>query len=209
MMLESLKGDHYKTIKTPGESLFKDRGSKFIGLAFPLSDESDFASIQEKIRKEYYDARHHCYAYRCQPLNPKCRFNDDGEPAHSAGTPILNAIQSCDLWDVGVIVVRYFGGTKLGVGGLINAYRTAAEEALKKVKPLDVYLYRHYEIRFPYSAMDDVMRILPQTLFEIRDEAMADDAGYRLRVRRSQNSQALDQINELYQLKIKEIEDHD
>lgn len=207
MIQEALKKDHYRTIAEKSESLFKDRGSKFIGLAFPLRDEEDFASILESVKKDYYDARHHCFAYRCKPLSPQARFNDDGEPAHSAGTPIFNAIQSNDLWDIAVLVVRYFGGTKLGVGGLINAYRSAADEALRKAKLLDVYLYQHYEIRFPYSAMDEVMRLLPQTVFEIEDEMMAEDAGYRLKVRRSLNEKALEQVKELYQLKIKEIQD--
>lgn len=207
MMQDALEGDHYITLSDHPEALFKDRGSKFIALAFPLKDESDFPSLLKEVKKRYFDARHHCYAYRCQPLNPQWRFNDDGEPAHSAGTPIYHAIQSEDLWDVAVIVVRYFGGTKLGVGGLINAYRSAAEEALKEGTRMDVYLYRQFELRFPYDAMDEVMRILPQCAFEIIDECMAEDAGYRVRVRRSQTELALDQIKELYQIKIKEIKD--
>lgn len=205
MMQEALKGDHYRTIVEASESLFKDRGSKFIGLAFPMKDDSEFPQILEQVKKDYYDARHHCYAFRCQPTKPSWRFNDDGEPAHSAGTPIYNAIQSSEYWDLAVIVVRYFGGTKLGVGGLINAYRTAAEEALRKARALDVYLYRHFEMRFPYGAMDEVMRILPQTLFEITGESMAEDAGYSLRVRQSQTEAALEQVKELYQIKIKEV----
>lgn len=205
MMQEALKGDHYRTISEATESLFKDRGSKFIGLAFPMKHDSEFPHILEQVKKQYYDARHHCYAFRCQPTQPVWRFNDDGEPAHSAGTPIYNAIQSVEYWDCAIIVVRYFGGTKLGVGGLINAYRTAAEEALRKARALDVYLYRHFEMRFPYSAMDEVMRILPQTLFEITGESMAEDAGYSLRVRQSQKEAALEQVKELYQIKIKEV----
>lgn len=208
MIQESLKEDHYRTISGPSEALFKDRGSKFIALAYPMSDESEFPEILEMVKKQYHDARHHCYAYRCQPKQAQARFNDDGEPAHSAGTPIFNALLSKDLWDVVVIVVRYFGGTKLGVGGLINAYRTAAEEALDQAKPLDVYLYFYYEMRFPYSAMDEVMRVLPQTIFEIVGESMAEDAGYQLRVRQSNKDLALEQVKELYQVKIKEIEDH-
>ena len=205
MMQEALKGDHYRTISKPSTSFFKDRGSKFIGLAYPLQNDGDFSAILEQVKKEYYDARHHCYAFRCQPTKPLWRFNDDGEPAHSAGTPIYHALQSANYWDLAVVVVRYFGGTKLGVGGLINAYRTAAEEALRKAQALDVYLYRHFEMRFSYSAMDEVMRILPQTLFEITGESMAEDAGYSLRVRQSQAATALEQLKELYQIKIKEV----
>jgi len=207
MMQEALTADHYQSIKEKSEALFKDRGSKFIALAFPLKDESEFPSILEQVKKQYYDARHHCYAYRCQPTQPQWRFNDDGEPAHSAGTPIYHAIQSQELWDVAVIVVRYFGGTKLGVGGLINAYRSSAEEALQNARPLDVYLYRQFEVRFPYSAMDDVMRVLPQSEFEIVGESMDTDAGYQLKVRKSKTELALDQLKELYQIKIKELDE--
>lgn len=207
MMQEPLSADHYRTIKNSSEALFKDRGSKFIAIAFPLKEESDFPPLLEELKKRFYDARHHCYAYRCQPLNPQWRFNDDGEPAHSAGTPIYHAIQSLDLWDVAVVVVRYFGGTKLGVGGLINAYRTAAEQSLQAAQGMDVYLYRNFELRFPYAAMDEVMRVLPQCAFEIVDETMAEDAGYQVRVRRSQTDLALEQIKELYQLKIKELDE--
>lgn len=209
MMQAALVGDHYRTIQTIGESLFKDRGSKFIGLAYPIKSESDFPAILDEVKKRYFDARHHCYAYRCQPLQPEWRFNDDGEPAHSAGTPIYHAIQSQELWDVAVIVVRYFGGTKLGVGGLIQAYRAAAEAALQEAQALDVYLYRKFEMRFPYSAMDEVMRVLPQCAFEIIGESMAEDAGYLVQVRRSQTDLALEQISDLYQLKVKEQIDDD
>ncbi len=205
MIQEPLKSDHYQTIEASSEALFKDRGSKFIAIAKPIRDEQDFPLFLEEIRKQYYDARHHCYAYRCQPQSPQWRFNDDGEPAHSAGTPIFNAIQSQGFWDVAVIVIRYFGGTKLGVGGLINAYRTAAEEALKKARIRDVYLYDQYELRFPYSAMDEVMRVLPQSYFEIVEETMAEDAGYMLKVRKSKSEQALIQLKDLYQIKIKEL----
>jgi uncharacterized YigZ family protein len=209
MILDALKGDHYQTIKAPQEGVFKDRGSKFIGICYPMQDDSDFSGILETVKKKYYDARHHCYAYRCQPTAPQGRFNDDGEPSHSAGTPIYNAIQSQEVWDLAVIVVRYFGGTKLGVGGLINAYKTAAIEALQKAERLDVYLYRHFEMRFPYAAMDDVMRVLPQSDFEIVNETMANDAGYLLKVRKSLGNKALEQLTDLYQIKIKEINNDD
>ncbi len=206
MINEAIAGDHFKTISKSYQGIYKDRGSKFIALALPMQSEDELNEKLQAIKKDYYDARHWCYAYRCQPTEPQIRFNDDGEPAHSAGTPIYHALQSADLWNVLVVVVRYFGGTKLGVPGLIKAYRGAAEDALSKVKPKDVYLYRHYELRFPYEAMDAVMRILPQSDFEISEECMADDAGYKLKVRRSKNEQAIEQLKELYQIKLKEIE---
>lgn len=207
MINEKLEGDHYKTLINQPEGLFKDRGSKFIGLAFPVQSEEEVNEILVQVKKQYYDARHWCYAYRFQPTEPQIRFNDDGEPAHSAGTPILHAIQSLELWDVLVVVVRYFGGTKLGVPGLIKAYRGAAEEALSLAKTKDVYLYRYFELRFPYEAMDAVMRVIPQSDFEITEECMAEDAGYKLRVRLSSYEQALNQVQDLYQIKLKEIKE--
>lgn len=206
MIQEALKGDHFKTIMGESEGLYKDRGSKFIAIALPLSEETELNDHLDRIKKKYYDARHWCYAYRFQPSDPQIRFNDDGEPAHSAGTPILHAIQSAELWNVLIVVVRYFGGTKLGVPGLIKAYRGAAEEALNEAQLKDVYLYRYFEIRFPYDAMDAVMRILPQSEFEIYEERMADDAGYLIKVRKSKSEAAQEQLAELYQIELKEIE---
>lgn len=206
MIHEALQGDHYKALKSKSEGLYKDRGSKFIALALPMQNESEFQGLMDQVKKKYYDARHWCYAYRCQPTDPQIRFNDDGEPSHSAGTPIFNAIQSSDLWNVLVVVVRYFGGTKLGVSGLIKAYRGAAEEALELASSKDVYLYRHFEIRFPYEAMDAVMRVLPNSAFEISEEKMAGDAGYILKVRLSKEKQALEELKDLYQIKLKELE---
>lgn len=207
MITEKLEGDHYKALKKAAEGLYKDRGSKFIALAMPMQDEADLNQRLAEVKKQFYDARHWCYAYRLQPLKPQIRFNDDGEPAHSAGTPILHAIQSAELWDVLVVVVRYFGGTKLGVPGLIKAYRGAAEDALAEAKTKDVFLYRHFEIRFPYEAMDAVMRVIPNSHFEIEGELMAEDAGYHLKVRLSLSEEALDQLKDLYQITLKEIEE--
>lgn len=205
MIQERISGDHYLALKSKSEGLYKDRGSKFIAIALPLEGESQLNELLDEVKKQYYDARHWCYAYRCQPKEPQVRFNDDGEPAHSAGTPIFNAIQSSELWNVLVVVVRYFGGTKLGVPGLIKAYRGAAEAALSGAKHKDVYLYRYFEMRFPYEAMDAVMRVLPHSHFEIFEEAMAADAGYKLRVRLNNYNEALQQITDLYQIKLKEI----
>ncbi len=127
--------DHatYQTITESAQSLFKDRGSKFFGYAFPIASEENFQEQLDNIKKEHKQARHFCYAWRLDPRSQRYRANDDGEPAHSAGTPILHQIQSRELYHVGVVVVRYFGGTKLGVPGLIYAYKQAAMEALSEL----------------------------------------------------------------------------
>lgn len=205
MIQEPLKGDHYQSISSQGEAIFKDRGSKFLAFARCVNNLEEFHSFLEELKSKYHDARHFCYAYRFQVKQPEVRINDDGEPAHSAGTPIFNAILSADLWDIAVIVVRYFGGTKLGVSGLINAYKESALEALNNCQRIDLYLYRNFELRFPYSAMAEVMNSLHQSEFEIVSETMSEDAGYLLRCREAKLEQALEQIKNLYQSNLKEL----
>lgn len=122
--------DTYKTIASPSEGVFKDRGSKFIAKAFPVKTEDDIKIHLETLRKDYYDARHHCYAYQLGFDKSAYRINDDGEPSGTAGKPIFGQINSHDLTNILIVVIRYFGGTKLGVSGLINAYRTASKESI-------------------------------------------------------------------------------
>ena len=129
--------DIYKTIAKPSEGFFKDRGSKFYAFAFPVSTDDDVSLFREQIKKKYHDARHHVYAFVMGINKDKYRASDDGEPANSSGPPVLNAIKSFDLTNVLVIVVRYFGGKKLGIPGLINAYRTAAEDALSNAQIIE------------------------------------------------------------------------
>ncbi|WP_436515506.1 IMPACT family protein [Ekhidna sp. To15] len=155
----------YYTIQSSTEGLYKEKGSKFIAIAYPVSSENEVKSIQDDLRKQYYDARHHCFAWVLGMDDQTWRANDDGEPAHSAGDPILGQIRSFELTNVLVVVIRYFGGTKLGVGGLINAYRMATEEALKKAKKVAIYETKSLIMKFPYDAMSAVERLI--TEFEI------------------------------------------
>src|SRR6056297_2588024 len=150
----------YKTIKSKGEGLFKDKGSKFIALAIPVETEEEVKSALEEVRNAYHDARHHCYAYRLGPLMDIYRANDDGEPSSSAGKPILGQIRSYELTNILIVVIRYFGGIKLGVGGLIQAYKTAAEEAIRNAKIIEKKLHDIYRVSFEYSEINEVMRIL-------------------------------------------------
>lgn len=122
--------DRYKSISAPATGLFKDKGSRFIAHSFPVENETEIKEIIESLKKEYHDARHHCYAYRLGRLGDKFRANDDGEPSSSAGRPILGQIISNELSDILIVVVRYFGGIKLGIPGLIRAYKTASAEAI-------------------------------------------------------------------------------
>ena len=149
----------YLTITAPSEGLFKEKGSKFIGLAFPVETEEQVREILQRIKQQYYDARHHCYAFMLGARHDRFRSSDAGEPAHTAGTPILGQIRSRNLTNILVMVIRYFGGTKLGVPGLIAAYKAAAADALDNAQVIEQEEKLQLEIRFPYEAMSQVMRL--------------------------------------------------
>jgi len=159
MMLFS---DTYKTIDSETKGLFKSKGSRFIAHAIPVSSQEEIKKRLEELRKEYHDARHHCYAWVLSPDRQAWRVNDDGEPSGTAGKPILGQINSRELTNILVVVIRYFGGTLLGVSGLINAYRTAAADALDNATVSKRHLTECWLITFPYKAMNDVMKVLKE-----------------------------------------------
>jgi Uncharacterized conserved protein len=152
--------DQYRSIAAPSEGLFKDNGSRFIALAYPVETEEEVRSIVAGLRKEYHDARHHCYAYRLGYKGDLWRASDDGEPSGSAGRPILGQIDSLGLSDILVVVVRYFGGIKLGIPGLIRAYKTSTADALSSAQIVDKIASRHFRLQFEYLSMNAVMKVL-------------------------------------------------
>ena len=152
--------DQYRSIAAPSEGLFKDNGSRFIALAYPVETEEEVKSIVAGLRKEYHDARHHCYAYRLGYKGDVWRASDDGEPSGSAGRPILGQIESLGLSDILVVVVRYFGGIKLGIPGLIRAYKTSTADALSSAQIVDKIASRHFRLQFDYLSMNAVMKVL-------------------------------------------------
>ena len=152
--------DEYLTIDESAEGFFKDRGSKFFSYAFHVETEEEITEILKDLKKKYYDARHHCYAWRLGADKKRYRANDDGEPSNSAGPPILGQIKSFDLTDILIVNVRYFGGTLLGVSGLINANKTAAAEAIKNSKITKKTVNQNLELYFEYPILNDVMRII-------------------------------------------------
>lgn len=152
--------DTYRTILKPSESLYKVKGSKHFGYVFPVMSEDDIKDRLEEVKAEHHSARHHCYAWALGLDREPYRANDDGEPSGSAGKPIYGQILSFDLTNVLIVVVRYFGGTKLGVGGLIDAYRTAAKMAIEAGKIVERQVCNYYRIDFEYARMSDVMRVL-------------------------------------------------
>jgi len=158
--------DTYFTIKYESEGLYKEKGSKFLAFAYPVEEEEAIKEKIAELKKEYYDARHHCYAYILGYDGEHYRANDDGEPGHSAGDPILGQLKSNDLTNTLIIVVRYFGGTKLGVSGLINAYKTAAADAIYNNKIIKKFIYTELKLHFSYPQMNLVMKLVKD--FELK-----------------------------------------
>lgn len=154
--------DTYKTIQSQSQGLFREKGSRFIASAFPVNNQEEIKTIIESIRKEHHGARHHCYAWMLGYDRTSWRANDDGEPSGTAGKPILGQINSSGLTNILIVVTRYFGGTLLGVSGLINAYRTAAADAIKNAEIVTLAIQEHYELVFPYAVLNDVMKVLKE-----------------------------------------------
>lgn len=154
--------DSYLSIGSASEGLFKDNGSRFIALAFPVETESEIKEIISSIKKEYHDARHHCYAYRLGYKGDIFRANDDGEPSSSAGRPILGQIDANSLSDILVVVVRYFGGIKLGIPGLIRAYKTSTADAIANAEIIEKIAGKRFRLHFGYLNMNDVMKMIKE-----------------------------------------------
>lgn len=166
----SLFEDTYFTIEETAEGIFRDKGSKFIAYAYPFKDENKLKEIIAELKSLHPKARHHCWAYRLSPDRTVFRVNDDGEPSGTAGRPILNALLSKDVTNIFVVVVRYFGGTLLGVPGLINAYKTATQVALANAVIVQKTVNDVYQIDFEYLAMNDVMRIIKDENTTVLDQ---------------------------------------
>ncbi len=154
--------DTYRTITSQSEGLYKEKGSKFIAFAFPVQTEEQIKDYITLLKDEYFDARHHCYAYILGAQKDKFRMNDDGEPSSTAGKPIYGQILSNDLTDILIVVIRYFGGTKLGVPGLINAYKTAAADAIANAEIVERTVNRIFTIQYDYIEMNSVMKVIKE-----------------------------------------------
>lgn len=185
--------DSYFTISDHSEGLYKEKGSKFLAFAWPVKSEEEVGERLAELRKRFYDARHHCYAWRIGAEGKRFRANDDGEPSHSAGDPILNELKSQEITDALVVVVRYFGGTKLGVGGLIRAYGTAAKEALQANVRKEVIITERFHIRFPYDRTAEVKKALHPFQLEPTESRYEADCSfvYDVRMSKAENVRAV------------------
>ena len=199
--------DSYKRIKEPTEGFFKDRGSKFFGYAYPYTSEQELKAKIDDLKKEHHTARHHCYAYRFKQDYSVYRTNDDGEPTNPAGKPILGQIDAKDLTNVAVVVVRYFGGTKLGVGGMMNAYKTAALEALNNADIIECTIDDIFEISFGYPEMNTVMRFMKDLGVEIVSQHMEIDCKIQFAIRKNEADKAVEKFTGLKNISIKKMDD--
>lgn len=189
--------DAYKSIASPSEGLFKDNGSRFIALAYPVETEEEVREIVNGLRKEYHDARHHCYAYRLGYKRDIFRASDDGEPSGSAGRPILGQIDSLGLSDVLVVVVRYFGGIKLGIPGLIRAYKTSTADALSNARVVEKVAGRWYSLHFPYDTLPAAMKLIKEMDLPQREQSFQAECSIQVRVRQSLEQDFLERIEKI------------
>lgn len=199
--------DTYKTITSASEeTLFKDRNSKFFGYAFPIFNEDDVKESLELLKKKHHSARHFCYAWQFGVEKIRFRANDDGEPSNSAGMPIYGQIQSFDVTNVLVVSVRYFGGTKLGVGGLINAYRTSAQITLEASNIIEKTIDIQYKLTFEYDMMNKVQRVVKERNLNITAQKLEMNCEYVISVRKKDAQTIFDIFNNLFKVEIKELE---
>ncbi len=198
--------DLYKTIESPSqETLFKDRNSKFYGYAFPVNSENDIKASLQFLKKKHPTARHFCYAWQLGIDSFSFRVNDDGEPKNSAGIPIYGQIQSFGLTNVLIVSVRYFGGVKLGVGGLINAYKHSAKFALESSKIIQKTIDVYFELFFEYELLSKVMKIIRENNLNIQSKKFEMDCQLIIEVRKSNAQKILKIFSELYKVKIRTL----
>jgi uncharacterized YigZ family protein len=197
--------ESYKTLAEPSTPiLYKEKNSKFLGYAFPVESEDEIKQILDTLRKAEPNAVHHCYAWQLGTTQIRYRANDDGEPAHTAGTPIYGQIQSYGLTNVLVVIIRYFGGIKLGVGGLIQAYRTATQMALDEAQIIEKPITREFEISFGYADMNKAMRIIKEKNLEIVSQEMALDCKIVVSARVNQADAAIEAFESVYGITVRQ-----
>lgn len=195
--------DTYRTVQTQTEGLYKDKGSKFLVFVYPITVEEDIKPIVAKLKAEHPKANHHCWAIRLTPDRSVFKLNDDGEPSGTAGRPILNTLLSRDLTNILVVVVRYFGGTLLGVPGLINAYKQATEDALNQATVIEKTVNDIYTIKFNYLKMNDIMRLVKEENLDVLHQQFDNYCTLQLSIRKMQVNAVLAKLNNIESVFIK------
>lgn len=189
--------DTYRSIEKPSQGIYKEKGSKFLSFAYPVANEEEIQDLIHQLKKQYHDARHHCYAYILGKDMKNFRSNDDGEPNHSAGDPILGQIKSNELTQILIVVVRYFGGTKLGVGGLIRAYKTAAAEAISSAEIVEKTVMVPIEFSFGYLSMDEIMRTIKRYNLKIISQEFDNSCRIKVTCRESLAEEVIGVLSEV------------
>ena len=203
-----MESDSYTTIKSASKGIFKEKGSRFLASAHPVSNQEEIKGIIDRIRKEHHEARHHCYAYMIGHERLIWRINDDGEPSGTAGKPILGQINSFGLTNILIVVSRYFGGTLLGISGLINAYRSAASSAIQNAEITECTLQEFFEITYPYTSMNDVMRTLKEEDIGQSDQSFDLECRIKVNFRASAREKILNRLSRIEGIKCRYLETH-
>lgn len=195
--------DTYQTIAAASEGIYKEKGSKFLAFAYPIFSEEEFKNHLAQLKKDYHDARHHCYAFKLGLTENEYRYSDDGEPNNSAGKPIYGQILSKNLTNVGIVVVRYFGGTKLGVGGLVTAYKEAAADALQNARIIEQTVNNFYQILFDYPVMSEVMTFIKKNELNITKQLFENTCLIEFGIRKSEADTVVSELEKIEGVKVK------
>lgn len=197
--------DQYKTVEHPATGIFRDKGSKFIAYIYPVSADTEIKPVLMQLKAEHPKARHHCWAYRLGMDTSNYRLNDDGEPSGTAGRPILNSLLSAELTNVFVVVVRYFGGTLLGVPGLINAYKSATIDAIENSNIVEKTENLVYSVRCDYLQLNQVMRIIKESSLIVKSQTFDLECSFLLEVRKALGQELLGKLNQVDQIQIEQL----
>jgi len=200
-----MESDTYLTIKAFSQGMYKEKGSRFIALAYPVSTQEAIKNILDSVRKEHHSARHHCFAWVLGKKRETFRISDDGEPSGSAGRPIMGQINSSELTDILIVVVRYFGGKLLGVSGLINAYRSAAESAINNSEIVELIIQDYFELVFPYSSINDVMKVIKDEDISQSKQKFEIECKMTINFRSSARERILNSLSRINGLKFRHI----
>lgn len=195
--------DTYLTISSPSQGIYKEKGSKFLAFAFPIFSEEEFKNHLNHLKKEYHDARHHGYAFKLGLTENEYRYSDDGEPNNSAGKPIYGQILSKNLTNVGIVVVRYFGGTKLGVGGLVTAYKEAAADALNNAQIINQLVNNFYQVTFDYAVMSEVMNFIKKHDLEVSKQVFEEHCLIEFGIRKTEANSVVNELEKIDDVSVK------
>ena len=203
--MQTMNEDEYYTIEEPAEGIYKEKGSRFLAFAYPVFSQDEIKDILGQIEKKYHDARHRCYAWKLGMTEDNFRANDDGEPSGTAGRPIYGQILSNNLTNVLVVVVRYFGGIKLGTGGLIVAYKTATADAFANASIVMRKVMDTYDVRFSYAAMNDVMKVMKDANLTMQNQQFDLSCSFRVAMRQGMSESVVERLQSIESVEVEFI----